>query len=89
MRILTRALSAVHVWTGLIAEQQSAVLRAGVDARHGRSTLPVPPVVGEGERPPERARHCIGVLAKHGVEQRIPGYQAAKCCQRLPSVTER
>lgn len=67
----------MYVRTGLVAEQQLALLRAGVYAGHGGATFPVAPVVGEGERTPEGALDCHCVLSEHGVEQGVPRYQTA------------
>lgn len=57
----------MDVRTSLVAEQESAVLGATVDAGDRRPALSVAAVVGEGERAAEWARDRGRVFPEHGV----------------------
>lgn len=78
----------MYVRTGLIAEQQPALLGAAVDAGDGRSAFAVAAVVRERERTAERTRHRLGVLPEQREQQRVPRYQAAQGRQRVASVAK-
>lgn len=74
----TCAFGAVDVGTGLVAEQEPAVLGADVDAGNGVAALAVSSVVGECERTPEGTGDGECALPEHGVEEGIPRDKAAE-----------
>lgn len=88
LQFFNGALRSVNIRTGLVAEQQLAVLRAGVDVGNGRPALSVAPVVGEGEGTPEGTLHGRGVLPEQGVKQGIAGDQAAEGWEGVSAMTE-
>lgn len=85
--MITGALGSVNVGTSLVAQQQPAVVGAGVDAADRRAALAVTPAVGEGEGALERTRDRLGVLPEHRVEEGVAGYHAAERRQHLLAVT--
>jgi len=75
---LTCAFRAINIWTGLITEQQFAVLGTSVYVGHWGTTFTVSPVICESKGPPKWTGHGSGILSKKRVEQRVAGYQAAQ-----------
>lgn len=65
---LTCALRGGYVRTGLVLEEESAVVRAGVDVARRIRARTVAPIVREGHRSTKGARHGRCLLAEHGVQ---------------------
>lgn len=68
---LTCALGGGHIGTGLVLEEQSAVVRAGVDVARWIRARAVTTIIREGHRPAKRTSHGRRLLAEHRVQQRI------------------
>jgi len=69
---LTCALRSGYVGAGLVFEEESAVIRTGVDVARWIRARAVAAIVGKGHGAAKRARYGRCLLAEHGVQQCIP-----------------
>lgn len=80
-------LGSLDVGAGLVLEQQTALVGAGVDVAQRLGTASVTPVVGEGHGSVERTRHRSRLLAEHREQERVTGYVGAQLGQSVATVT--
>lgn len=87
-KYLTCALRGGYVRTSLVFEEESAVVRTGVDVARWIRARAMATVVGKGHGAAERARYGGCLLAEHRIQQRIPRNIRAERRQRVPTVAK-
>lgn len=85
---LTCALRGGYVWTGLVLEEEPAVVRAGVDVARRVRARTVASIVREGHGAAKGAGYGRRLLAEHGVQQRIPRDVGAERRQGVSAVAK-
>lgn len=86
---LTCAFGSMDVWAGLVAQQEPAVIRAGIYAAYWRTTLAVTSAVRERKGALEGTGHRLRVFPEHRVQQSVACYHTAEGRQHLFAMTVR